>query len=416
LFSNGINYDFCEPSQIVFGWGRRAEVGNLARSLGRRVFVVCGSRTLEQNGGLDEIVKSCDKAGIAVVRMEMCTREPLVEDVDLLVAHLRDARAESGDLVVAVGGGSAIDLAKAGGALITQESRTSVVDYLEGVGRGLKIENPPLPVLAMPTTGGTGSEATKNAVISSFDPPFKKSLRSELMVPRIVLIDPELSVSVPPNVTAWTGMDAITQLLESYITPRATTATQDLAWAGLGLAAPRLVEAFKNGHSRPAREALAQAAFLSGMALANSGLGMAHGVAAALGVHCRVPHGLACAVMLPTALRVNRLERGVEAKLARAGWAMLHPGVSTLDPAELPGNSEELRGYARASVRERVDRVLWKIDTLLIELNLPRRLSKIGVKREQIPVIVRDSRGNSMNGNPRSLTDEELTQILEDML
>src|SRR5262249_57137848 len=143
--------------------------------------------------------------------------------------------------------------------------------------------NASLPVLAMPTTGGTGSEATKNAVISSFDPPFKKSLRSEQMVPRIVLVDPELAVSVPPQVTAWTGMDAITQLLESYISKRATTATQDIAWSGLGFAVPRIVEAFTSGTSRRAREALSQAALLSGLALANSGLGMAHGVAAARG-------------------------------------------------------------------------------------------------------------------------------------
>src|SRR5205823_5353967 len=121
--------------------------------------------------------------------------------------------------------------------------------YLEGVGKGLKIVNPPLPVLALPTTAGTGSEATKNAVISSIDPPFKKSLRSELMVPRAVLIDPELAVSVPPQITAWTGMDAITQLIESYISRRATQATQDLAWAGLGFAVPNLGKAFRNGSS-----------------------------------------------------------------------------------------------------------------------------------------------------------------------
>jgi alcohol dehydrogenase class IV len=411
-----MNYDFCAPSRIVFGWGRRTEAGNLARSLGRRAFVVCGSRTLEHNGGLDEIAQSLDKAGVDTLRMATCTREPVVDDVDRLVAGLREAQAGKGDLLVGIGGGSAIDLAKAAAALITQESRSSVLDYLEGVGRGLKIENMPLPVLALPTTGGTGSEVTKNAVISSYDPPFKKSLRSELMVPRIVLVDPELSVSVPPCVTARTGMDAITQLLESYITRRATTASQDIAWAGLGQAVPHLVEAFKNGGSRPARETLAQAALLSGMALANSGLGMAHGVAAALGVHCQVPHGLACAVMLPAALKTNRLQPGVEALLARAGWAMLHPGVSTLDPTELPGDSQELREYARASVAERADRVMWRIDTLLIELDIPRRLSKIGVQRDQIPAIVRDSRGNSMNGNPRSLTDDELTRILEDML
>ena len=414
--SEDITYDFVAPSRIVFGWGRRREAGSIARQLGTRAFVVCGSRTLEQTGGLDEILHSLHEAGVETVRVATISREPLVEDVDRCVQELWRGRAGAGDLVVAVGGGSAIDLAKAAAALVTQEPPASVRDYLEGAGAGRTIVNLPLPMLAMPTTAGTGSEATKNAVISSVDPPFKKSLRSDLMVPRAVLIDPELAVSVPPQITAWTGMDAITQLLESYISRRTTQATQDIAWAGLGFAVPNLVEAYRNGSSRPAREGMAQGALLSGMALANSGLGMAHGVAAALGVHCNVPHGLACAVMLPAALHANRMHSGVEPQLARAGWAMLHPGVSTVDPSELHRDDPQLRGYARATVRERVDQVIWRVDTLLIELNIPRRLSKIGVRREQIPAIVRDSRGNSMSANPRTLLDEELTQILENML
>ncbi len=414
--SAGITYDFVSPSRIVFGWGRRGEVGGIARSLGTRAFVVCGSRTLEQSGGLDEILNSLHGAGVETVCAASISREPLVEDVDRCLAALRAEGARAGDLVLAVGGGSAIDLAKAAAALITQEPLTSVRDYLEGVGTGRKIASPPLPLLAMPTTAGTGSEATKNAVISCKAPPFKKSLRSDLMVPRAVLIDPELAVSVPPEITAWTGMDAITQLIESYISRRATQATQDIAWAGLGFAVSSLVEAFRNGSSRTAREGMAQAAFMSGIALANSGLGMAHGVAAALGVHCNVPHGLACAIMLPAALQANREHPGVEVQLARAGWAMLHPGVSTVDPSELTKDDPELRGYAQATMRERVDQVLWRVDTLLIELGIPRRLSKIGVRREQIPAIVRDSRGNSMSANPRELSDEELTLILENML
>jgi alcohol dehydrogenase class IV len=416
LTDSGITYDFAAPSRIVFGWGRRREAGCIARSLGTRAFVVCGSRTLEQTGVLDEIIASLREAGVEAVRCAWISREPLLEDVDRCVAALRAERAAAGDLVLAVGGGSAIDLAKAVAALITQERVAPVRDYLEGVGNGLKIVNAPLPVMAIPTTAGTGSEATKNAVISSVDPPFKKSLRSDLMVPRAVLIDPELSVSVPPQITAWTGMDAITQLIESYISRRATQATQDMAWVGLGSAVPNIVEACRDGSSRPAREAMAHAALLSGMALANSGLGMAHGVAAALGVHCQVPHGLACAVMLPAALQANRIHPGVERQLARAGWAMLHPGVSAFGPSELTEQTGELRDSAQATTTDRVDRMIWRIDTLLIELNIPRRLSKIGVRREQIPAIVRDSRGNSMNANPRALLDDELTHILENML
>lgn len=412
-----IIYDFAAPSRIVFGWGRRREAGSIARSLGTRAFVVCGSRTLEQTGGLDEIISSLHEAGVETVRTASISREPLVEDVDRLVAALRDEHARDGDLVLAIGGGSAIDLAKAAAALITQVPIAPVREYLDGAGAGLKIVNMPLPVLALPTTAGTGSEATKNAVISSIDPPFKKSLRSDLMVPRAVLIDPELAVSVPPQITAWTGMDAITQLIESYISRRATEATKDIARRGLCLALPPrsrwgigvphgdvalvpVAEACRDGAARTAREQMAQAAMLSGMALANSGLGMAHGIAAALGVHCNVPHGLACAVMLPEAMRSNFAVEKVHEDFRYVAALILTPPKS----------------HSRTSSEATAQRCVERIEALLGELKIPRRLSEIGVRREQIPAIVRDSRGNSMSANPRELSDEELTQILENML
>jgi alcohol dehydrogenase class IV len=366
------------------------------------------------NGALHEIFASLRVAGVASIRCETISREPLVEDVDRLVAFLRNERARPGDLLLAIGGGSAIDLAKAAAALVTQDSATSVLDYLEGAGKGLKIVNTPLPVVAMPTTGGTGSEATKNAVISSFDPPFKKSLRSELMVPRLVLVDPELSVSVPPQITAWTGMDALTQLIESYISRRATFATQRIAWSGLQYVGPNIAEPFHDGASRSAREAMAAGALLSGIALANSGLGMAHGVAAALGVHCQVPHGLACAVMLPAAVQANLTLEGMDAKFAEMAPALLGP----LDALNLtaPAAPRSIERIVRERQRKQAAAALAKIDALLAELKIPRRLSEIGVRREQIPAIVRDSRGNSMSANPRELSDEELTRIMEAML
>lgn len=411
-----IRYDFSAPSRIVFGWGRRNEAGKLARSLGRRAFVVCGSRTLEKSGPLAEILAALDDAGVEAVRTESITREPLTLDVDRCVDFLRKHRAGAGDLLLAVGGGSALDLAKAAGAVVTQSSPTSVLDFLEGVGNGRKITEMPLPLLAMPTTGGTGTEATKNAVISSFDPPFKKSLRSELMVPRIVLVDPELAVSLPPHVTAWTGMDAITQLLESLISRRASAATRHVAICGLELALPQksvdsramnepetapVVAAFRDGSLRWARERMAQAALFSGIALANSGLGMAHGVAAALGVHCHVPHGLACAIMLPAALRANLLSPSANPQVFGAGPPNIADSMF-LSPTPLSN-------LALAQT------VVDNVEKILADLKIPRRLSEIGVRREQLGALVCDSRGNSMSANPRDISDEELSQILEEM-
>jgi alcohol dehydrogenase class IV len=388
------NAEFLAPGRIVFGWGRRREVGELARSLGRRVLLVTGSQTLESSGAMGEIVGCLEQAGLGVERVASIGREPLVEDVDCATQRLHELRAGEGDCVLAIGGGSAIDLAKAAAAMATNRHGESASDFLEGVGRGLTLTQSPLPLVAMPTTGGTGSEATKNAVISSFDPPFKKSLRSPLMVPRVVLVDPELAVSLPPTTTAYTGMDAITQLIESYLTRRAQPLTQALSLAALVDAAKWIREAVHNGGSRPAREAMAQAALFSGLALANSGLGLAHGVAAALGIHARAPHGLACAVMLPAAMRVNRSV--CETQLARIAEAMT--------------------GERFSSIATAADAAVNAIDELCRDLGVPQRLGEIGVRREQIPALVTASRGNSMSGNPRHVSDEELARLLEQML
>ncbi len=387
-------YEFFAPQQITFGWGRRTEVGTLAAGLGKRAFLVSGSRTLETRGTLKELGKHLNAAGVDVVRLGTILQEPEVGDVDAAVKMVLEHHPKSGDFVLAIGGGAAMDLAKAVAAMATNSQGNSVQDFLEGVGKGLSIEQEPLPLMVLPTTAGTGSEATKNAVISSYDPPFKKSLRSPRMVPNVVLVDPELTVSVPPNITAHTGMDAITQLIESYLSKRSQPIPDALCLAGLQNAVPALVKAFQDGSHREARETLSHAALLSGMALANSGLGMAHGVAAALGVHCRVPHGLACAVMLPTAMRTN----------------------AEVSAHRLPQLARVLTGTLIENPDEAKRVCIETLENLAEQVGIPKRLSEIGVTKEQIPALVHSSRGNSMNGNPRELSDPELQAILEAML
>ncbi len=399
-----VPYDFFAPHRIVFGWGRRVEVGSLVKSLGSRAFIVNGSRTLEANGTIDELCRLMQSAGATTERLATQTREPEVADVDAAVEQLLSLGLRENDCVVAIGGGSAIDLAKAVTAMATNRHGDSVKDFLEGVGRGLKIERPPLPLLVMPTTAGTGTEATKNAVISSFDPPFKKSLRSDLMVPKVVLVDPELTVSLPRDITAHTGMDAITQLIESLISRRAKPIPRDLCWQGLKLALPAMFELSRDLTNRAAREAMSHAALLSGMALANSGLGFAHGVAASLGVHAKVPHGLACAVMLPSALQLNRdVAQADLAELGRRCCRWLH-GEDGLLPFKDDGSDDAAVAHVQAV-----------IGTLNGRLGVPPRLSAIGVTREQLPAIAKSSRGNSMDGNPRDVSDEELLATLEQL-
>lgn len=390
-----LRYDFLAPRQIVFGWGRRLELGALGRTLGGRAFLVCGLPEPLAEGPVDEISQILTAEGIKLVAAGTIAHEPEVDDVDRLAAVLRGHDPVPGDFVLALGGGAAIDLAKAAGAMATNQESPTVKDYLEGVGRGLELLNEPLPVLAMPTTAGTGAEATRNAVISCYDPPFKKSLRDRRLVPRIALVDPELTVTVPPEVTAASGMDAITQLIESFISRKAQPIPQALCIEGLALAAGAIAEAVEEGTSRRARERMAHAALLSGMALANSGLGMAHGVAAALGTRCRVPHGVACAVMLPVALRVNAKAR--EHELARLAHRLFARGRFT-------------------SPQEAVGVLIEEIEVLCDRVGVPRRLSELGVRGEQIPALVKDSRGSSMSGNPVDLSDKQLTGLLEELL
>ena len=386
------SYEFVAPAKIVFGWGRRREAGALGRSLGRRAFLVSGLPEEVGRPIISEIGEALRGQGIELVAATEIVHEPEVQDVDRLSERLRREKAASGDFMLAVGGGAAMDLAKAAGAMAVNCQSETVADYLENVGRGFEIVDSPLPVLAMPTTAGTGAEATKNAVISSYAPPFKKSLRDDRLMPRIALVDPELSVSVPAKVTAASGMDAITQLFESYISRKARPIPRALAVQGLQLAIPAIVEAVEQPDSRAAREAMAHAALLSGMALANSGLGMAHGVAPALGIHCRTPHGLACALMLPVALRIN----------------------SEVRADELAFLSNLLFGRGKTMPRqEAIEVLIGEIEGICERIGIPRRLSELGVRREQIPDLVKSSRGSSMSGNPRELSDEELTAVLE---
>jgi alcohol dehydrogenase class IV len=387
-------YDFLTPPRIVFGWGRRREVGVLGRTLGRRAFLVCGLPPEAAQGPMDEIVAALQAEGIEPIPLATLLHEPEVGDVDRTAAQLRAQNAAEGDFLLALGGGAAIDLAKAAAAMATNGESPTVKDYLENVGRGLKITRPPLPVLAMPSTAGTGAEATKNAVISSYDPPFKKSLRDDRLMPRIALVDPELTVTVPAQVTAASGMDAITQLIESYVSRKSRPIARALAVQGLEMAVPAIVEAVEHGDSRSAREAMSHAALLSGMALANSGLGMAHGVAAALGTHCRVPHGAACALMLPAAIRTNIEVRRNEFAVLGAMLFQRHP--------KTPAAAAEA--------------FLAEIERICDRVGVPRRLSQVGVTHEQIPALVKSSRGASMSGNPRELSDAELTAILEGLL
>jgi len=390
----GAGWNWTAPRQVVFGWGRRGELGGLLKQFAKRVWVVPGSRRLTAAPVWQEILSQVVENEIEVEQLPIISREPLVEDVDRLVIDIRKRGLRTGDAILAIGGGSAIDLGKAVAGLVTQSDFQTVVDYLEGVGTGKRLQEPPIPFVAMPTTAGTGSEATRNAVISSLDPAYKKSLRSPLLVPELVVIDSELTVTASVRTTVSCGMDALTQLLESFISRRATSQTRALALEGLAGFPEALRRAVADPRDRVARERLAYGAYLSGLTLANGGLGIAHGIAAALGVQCQIAHGLACAVVLQLALKLNF--ESCQELLAEVG-RLWNPDVG-------------------ADRRMAAQSVLETVDSLLNELKVPRRLSELGVSGKLIPELVRGSHGNSRQGNPIPLEDSLIHKELEMML
>ena len=388
-----VNFELTFPRQVVFGSGRVAELGGLIAAFAQRAFVLTGSRALERTGQLGRILERLTEAGVVAVVIDCQTREPQVEDVNRCAERIAGHGPGAGDCLLAVGGGSAIDLAKGVAARLAHPEAGDIVEFLEGVGTGRRLTRETLPLVAVPTTAGTGAEATRNAVLSSLSPPFKKSLRSEKLLPRLVVVDPELTLWLPATVTATTGLDAITQLVESYVSCRATPITRSLVATGLPGAVPALSRAYREPGHLPSRETLARAALLSGMALANSGLGLAHGVAAALGIEAGVPHGLACAVLLPVAMRFNLPHR----------------------PEDFAQLGEWLSGRGHESPSAAAEAGVQAVESLLSELGSPRRLRELGVARERLPELARQSRGNSLSGNPVPVEPDVLLRVLEEV-
>jgi alcohol dehydrogenase class IV len=293
-------FDFYRTPKLVFGPGRVEELGHIAAHYGTKVLVVTGGEALERTGQWGRCEESLKRASIKVFRYR-CSGEPSPETIDSAVKEFAPGSVEA---VVAVGGGSAIDCAKAIAAMLPL--REPVTPYLEGVGTKTH-PGKTLPFIAVPTTAGTGSEATKNAVISKVGRPgFKKSLRHDNFTPTCAIVDPELTLTCPPQVTAACGMDAFTQLLESYVSPQSSPVTDALALSGIQRMASALIPA--STHRADAielRSALAYAAFLSGITLANAGLGIIHGLASPIGGLVPIPHGVVCATLLGEACRIN---------------------------------------------------------------------------------------------------------------
>lgn len=380
-----MNFEFATAGRILFGPGSSRQVPALAKDLGRHALVVLGG----SDRGRETLTQGLDEVGVRslVVNVSGEPTVPLVDDA------ARMARSERCDLVIAEGGGSVIDAGKAIAGLLTNPG--PVLDYLEVVGGGKSLREPAVPFLAVPTTAGTGTEATRNAVLDVPEHGVKVSLRSPHLLPRVAVIDPELTLSLPPEVTAYTGMDALTQLIEAFVSNAASPFTDGVCREGLARAARSLAIAYRDGSDLAAREDMALAALFSGVALANARLGAVHGFAGVLGGATGHPHGALCARLLPFVMEANIRavdERGNPATLQRY--------------AEI---ARTLTGDASATPRDGATRV----HELCTELKIPP-LREAGLAVADCSrLIPLAQRASSMKGNPVTLSDSELHQILE---
>jgi alcohol dehydrogenase class IV len=377
-------FEFASANRIVFGKGAVRELEQ---------FVKIGSRALLLHGS--------DAANSGLVRDILLGMQCTVQDIEvlheptleLIEESVEQARGFKADWVISVGGGSAIDAGKATAGLCANPGK--VLEYLEVVGKGRPLQIPGVPMIAIPTTAGTGSEVTKNAVIALRDQKIKVSLRSPLLLPRIALVDPELTMSMPPALTASTGMDALTQVLEPYVSSRANPLTDALCVEGLKRAARALEKAYKDGNDPEAREDMALVSLMGGLALANAGLGTVHGFAAAIGGRFEAPHGAICAKLLPGVVKANveamRMREPTNPSLAR------YVTVSRL-----------VTNYEMATVE---DGLLW-LEKLLDAVKIPA-LRNYGVLEKDIPYLVSNTAAaSSTKANPIRLSEAELTEIL----
>jgi len=377
-------FEFATANRIIFGAGKLSELASQIDAHIQRLLLVRGSSA----DAIPRVRQDLTARGIQLVEFEV-RGEPTVAIIRAGVQA-----AQGCQMVIGLGGGSVMDAGKAIAALASNDG--DVLDYLEVVGRGQSLVNAPLPYIAIPTTAGTGTEVTRNAVIESPEHGVKVSLRSPLMLPRLALVDPELTYGLPPAVTASSGLDALTQLIEPFVSLKANPLTDAVCREGLAHAARSLRAAWRNGWDQQAREGMSLASLFGGMALANAALGAVHGFAGPLGGMLHAPHGAICARLIPLVMHAN-----LQALRTRQPE---HPAIDRYTQI-----ARILTGKKTAAAQDGVD---W-VGDLVSELNIPA-LGMLGMDLAQIPEAVEKTlKASSFKGNPIALTADELSLILE---
>ncbi len=364
------------PDTVLFGTGTINELGDFAGSFGKRVCLIYGGKSIFTSGTYDKIKEVLSKGSFDIKEVGGVTHDP---DEDLVKEMVEKVKKLNPEVIIGVGGGSTLDVGKAVAILITNGGE--VADYWTG----RKFEKPSIPYIAVPTTSGTGSEVTNNAVISSRDKKLKKSIRSQLMTPKVAIVDPSLTLSMPSEVTASTGLDALIQNIEAYTSKNSGPITDTLAIKGIELAGKYLIKAYENPDDLEAREAMSLVSLYGGITLVNAGLGLTHGLSHPLGIKFGIPHGKACAIVMAKVIEYNypaRKEKYDEIGLLLAG----------------------------------IPDAVKAFNTLTEKLNISTKLSDYGIKEEDIPYIVEYSKGGSRNFNPIPHDDDTVAKMLKELL
>lgn len=380
-----MNFEFATATRIVFGAGKVAEAGVLAAFFGRNALLVTGSKP-ERAERLRRVLAA---AGVTFSEFAV-SGEPTVE---LALRGAEAARSQGAELVIACGGGSVLDAGKAMAALATNPG--DPLDFLEVIGRGQPLRAVPLPFIAIPTTAGTGAEVTRNAVLGSPAHGVKVSLRSPRMLPQVALVDPELTLDLPPELTATTGLDAFTQLLEPFVSVRANPLTEALCRDGLLRVARALPRAFRDGRDLAARTDMALGSLFGGLALANAGLGAVHGFAGPLGGRYGAPHGALCAALLAPVTEMNLAV--LAEREPRSPALVRYQEAARLLTGDPTATANALGPWLREFLRS---------------FPVPR-LAQQGVQEADVDALVQAAaQASSMKGNPVVLTPAELRQVL----
>jgi alcohol dehydrogenase class IV len=384
-----MQFEFATAQRIVFGPGRRSELPALVQGLGRRAALITGANAER----VRPIFQTLKESGVDPAAFSI-QNEPTTDRIAELAEQ---AREQGCDFVVAFGGGSVIDAGKAIAALLT--NTRDLMDYLEVIGEGAPLTQEPAPCIAIPTTAGTGAEVTRNAVLLSPEHKVKVSMRHPGMLPTVALVDPELTLTMSPEVTASTGLDAFIQLLEAFVSIKATPLTDGICREGLKRISGSLYRAYVNGSDLAARTDMAFGSLCGGLALANAGLGAVHGFAGPIGGMFNAPHGMVCASLLPAVCGTN-----FEALKQREPQ---NPALQRYDEA-----AKIMLQNDAATIEHAIDR----LTGLCMQMFVPG-LEDFGVKETDFPTIVDKARNaSSMKGNPIVLTDAELATILDESL